>query len=168
MDLIVAVYENWGIGKNGTQPIVVPEDRKHFRSVTGHSTVIVGDRTMKDFPGGKPLKNRRNIVLSIIPDFEADGADVAHSFDEAMSLVKEDEETFVIGGASIYRLFLPFCRRAYITMIYVSPDCDVWFPNLDELDNWVVEDDGELREHEGLFYRFMTYKNMNYDKHEDE
>ena len=51
MDLIVAVYENWGIGKNGTQPVVVPEDRKHFRRVTGRSTVIVGDRTMADFPG---------------------------------------------------------------------------------------------------------------------
>lgn len=123
---------------------------------------------MKDFPGGKPLKNRRNIVLSIIPDFEAEGADVAHSFDEAMSLVNEGEETFVIGGASIYRLFLPFCRRAYITMIYVSPECDVCFPNLDELDNWVVEDEGELKEYEGIKYRFMTYRNTNYDEHENE
>ncbi len=168
MDLIVAVYENWGIGKNGTQPVVVPEDRKHFRRVTGRSTVIVGDRTMADFPGGKPLKNRRNIVLSIIPDFEAEGAEVAHSFDEAMSLVREDEETFVIGGASIYRLFLPYCRRAYITMIYTSPDCDVWFPNLDELENWRVEDEGELREHEGLFYRFMTYVNTDFEEAEEE
>ena len=161
MDLIVAVYENWGIGKNGTQPIVVPEDRKHFRSVTGSASVIVGDRTLRDFPGGRPLRGRRNIVLSIDPDFTCEGAEVAHTPQEVLSLLGEKERVFVIGGASIYRLFLPLCERAYITVIYTSPDCDVWFPSLDKLPNWRLEDIGPLKEHEGLKYTFMTYVNSN-------
>lgn len=159
MDLIVAVYSHWGIGKNGTQPVVVPEDRRHFRAVTGKSTVIVGDRTVADFPGGRPLKGRRNIIMSIDPDYACEGAEIARSVDEAMGLVAKDERAFVIGGASIYRLLLSKCRRAYLTVLYTEPDCDVWFPNLDELPNWRLEEVSPIHEHEGIKYCFMTYLN---------
>ena len=64
MDAIVAVYDDWGIGANGTQPVALTADRKFFRSVTKGATVIVGRKTMLDFPGGRPLPNRRNIVLT--------------------------------------------------------------------------------------------------------
>lgn len=159
MDLIVAVYSHWGIGKNGTQPVVVPEDRRHFRAVTGSSTVIVGDRTVRDFPGSRPLKGRRNIVMSIDPDYTCPGAEVAHSVDEAMSLIREGERVFVIGGASIYRLLLPRCRRAFLTVLYTEPDCDVWFPDLSAMPNWHIEDMSALHEHDGIKYCFVTYVN---------
>lgn len=159
MDAIVAIYDHWGIGKNGTQPVVVPEDRRHFREITGHSTVVVGDRTVRDFPGGRPLKNRRNIIMSIDPDYTCEGAEVAGSVDEMLSLIHEDERVFVIGGASIYRLLLPLCERVYITRLYVTPECDVFFPDLDAMENWEIEEEGELKEHEGVPYRFVTYVN---------
>ena len=164
MDLIVAVYSHWGIGKNGTQPVVVPEDRRHFREITGKSTVIVGDRTVKDFPGGRPLRGRRNIIMSIDPDYACEGAEVAHSVDEAMALIGEDERVFVIGGASIYRLLLPKCSRAYLTVLYTEPECDVWFPNLDEMPNWHIEDMGAMHEHEGIKYCFVTYRNSEVER----
>ena len=85
MDAVVAVYEDWGIGCGGTQPIVVPADRKHFREVTGTGTVIVGRRTLADFPGGKPLKNRLNIVLTRSGQ-SVEGALTAASVEEALAL----------------------------------------------------------------------------------
>ena len=83
MEAIVAVYEHWGIGCCGTQPVVVSEDRKHFRNVTAGAAVIVGRKTLADFPGGKPLKNRTNIVITS-QDIEIEGAIVVHSVEDAV------------------------------------------------------------------------------------
>jgi len=159
MELIVAVYENWGIGRAGTQPIVIPEDRKHFRSVTGSATVIVSDRTMLDFPGSRPLKGRRNIILSIDPSFTCEGAEVARSIPEAVGMLKPGERAFVIGGASVYRQMLPLCERAYLTKLYCAPECDVFFPDLDAMPNWRVVEQGSVQTSGDIAYRFLTYKN---------
>ena len=107
MDIVVAVDMNWGIGLNGTQTLVIPEDRKYFRELTKNSTVILGRRTLMDFPNAKPLPKRRNIILTTDKDFSVDGGEVAHSVEEAVELCKNDEQVFIIGGASIYRQFLP-------------------------------------------------------------
>lgn len=160
MDIVAAVDKNWGIGLNGTQPVVVSEDRKHFRSVTGHGTIIVGRKTLEDFPGGRPLKNRKNIVLTRNTELKIDGAVMAHSTDEALSFAKDDENVFVIGGDSVYRALLPYCERAYLTVIYAEPEADAYFPNLDDDPSWLVEDEGEeLTSESGVKYRFVTYKN---------
>ena len=85
MDAIVAVYSDWGIGADGTQPVVLKADRAHFVALTKGRTVIVGRRTLADFPGGRPLKNRRNIVITR-QNITIDGAETAHSAAEAASL----------------------------------------------------------------------------------
>lgn len=160
MELVVAADLNWGIGYKGTQNLVVPEDRRHFRSVTGRGTVIVGHRTLLDFPGGRPLKNRRNIILTRNPGFFIEGGEAAHSVEEALKLVKDEPEVYVIGGESVYRAFLPYCRRAYVTRIDASPRADAFFPALDADPNWRLSDPGQEREHQGIKYRFQLWERI--------
>lgn len=162
MDMIVAVDLNWGIGCNGTQPVVIPEDRKFFRETTAGAAVIVGRRTLADFPGGRPLKNRRNIVLSKQAGLEIPGAEVVHGLDELRSLLKGvDGKVFVIGGDSVYKLLMPYCEYAIITRINASPVVDTFITNLDESPDWELVEKGEKKCHEGTEYSFDKYKNLN-------
>jgi len=156
MDAVVAVYEDWGIGCGGTQPIVVPEDRKHFRAVTGTGTVIVGRRTLADFPGGKPLKNRLNIVLTR-SGAGVEGALTAASVEEALALANANPPAYVIGGASVYREMLPYCDRVYVTKLFCTPRSDVFFPDLDADPAWRLAEESEIKEHEGIRYVFLRY-----------
>ena len=158
LELVVAADADWGIGKNGTQTLVVPEDRRHFREVTGRGTVIVGRKTLADFPGGRPLKNRRNIVLTRDGSFTVEGAETAHSVEEALEKCQQDERVFVIGGESVYRALLPYCRRAHVTRIFARADNDAFFPALDTLPGWRLTDRGEERESAGLRYAFQTWE----------
>ena len=156
MDAIVAVYSDWGIGARGTQPVVLKADRKLFKTLTDGATVIVGRKTLEDFPGGKPLKNRRNIVVSR-RDIQVDGAEVAHSLEEAVELVG-NERCFVIGGASVFKQFFPVLDRVYVTKIELCPESDSFFPNLDEDENWLLADKGEPLCENGISYRFCRYE----------
>lgn len=156
MDAIVAVYSDWGIGSDGTQPVVLKADRALFRTLTAGSTVIVGRRTLEDFPNGKPLKNRKNIVISR-RNIEIEGAFVAHTVEEAVSLAG-DEPCFVIGGASVFKQFFPVLDRVYVTKIELCPHSDSFFPNLDADDSWFAADGGEDMEENGIHYRFMRYE----------
>ena len=130
MEAIVAVYSDWGIGKNGTQPVVLKADRAHFRELTADAAVIVGRRTLGDFPGGKPLKGRHNIVVTRQP-LEIEGAQVVHSTEEALAAAEQYERCLVIGGASIYTQFFPWVDTVHITKIDLAPESDSYFPNLD-------------------------------------
>ena len=105
MEAIVAVYSDWGIGSGGTQPVVLKADRAHFKELTDGAAVIVGRKTLGDFPGGRPLKGRHNIVVTR-QDIEVAGAQVAHSTGEALALAAEYERCLVIGGASVYKALL--------------------------------------------------------------
>ena len=158
LELVVAADADWGIGKNGTQTLVIPEDRRHFREVTGRGTVIVGRKTLADFPGGRPLKNRRNIVLTRDGSFTVEGAETAHSVEEALEKCRQDERVFVIGGESVYRALLPYCRRAHVTRIFARAENDAFFPALDTLPGWRLTDRGEERESAGLRYAFQTWE----------
>ncbi len=156
MDAIVAVFSDWGIGAKGTQQIVLKADRAHFVDNTRGKTVIVGRRTLEDFPGGRPLKNRRNIVITR-QNIEIEGAELAHSAAEAVALAG-DEPCMILGGASVFRDFYPYMDRVYVTKLDVKPESDVFFPNLDESAEWcITEDSGELWE-DGLAYRFLCYE----------
>lgn len=158
LELVVAADEDWGIGLHGTQTLVISEDRRHFREITGHGTVIVGRRTLSDFPGGRPLKNRRNIVLTRDASFTVEGADIAHSVEEALTLCESDGKVFVIGGESVYRALLPHCVRAHVTRIFAKAENDAFFPDLDALPAWRLTAATELRESNGLSYSFQTWE----------
>ena len=111
MDLIVAVYDDWGIGKDGTQPIALSADRKFFRQTTKGAMVIVGRRTLEDFPGKQPLPGRVNVALTR-SEAEIPGFTLCHSPEEAEALAKTVDRAFVIGGGSVYRQLKPYCSRA--------------------------------------------------------
>lgn len=156
MEAIVAVYENWGIGKDGTQPVVVSADRRRFRELTEGGTIIVGRKTLADFPGGKPLKGRDNLVLSR-QVAEIPGARVCSSPAAALMGVFDKKKCFVIGGAKVYLQMLPFCSKVHVTKLYVSPDCDAFFPDLDADPEWECRAEGPAQEEDGVRYRFFTY-----------
>ena len=157
MDAIVAVYADWGIGDGGTQPVVLKADRAHFRQLTEGNAVIVGRKTLSDFPGGRPLKNRYNIVVTR-QDIRIEGAQVVHSTEEALAAAAQHPRCLVIGGASVYRQFYPHCDRVFLTKIDLAPHSDSFFPNLDADPAWVCTDQGEWLEEDGLRYCFCTYE----------
>ena len=157
MEAIVAVYSDWGIGSGGTQPVVLKADRTHFKELTDGAAVIVGRKTLGDFPGGRPLKGRHNIVVTR-QDIEVAGAQVAHSTGEALTLAAEYERCLVIGGASVYRQFMPYLDTVHVTKIDLAPQFDSYFENLDSSPNWERIDE-ELWQSEGdIRYCFVTYK----------
>ena len=158
MEAIVAVYEDWGIGCCGTQPVALSVDRNFFREMTRGAMVIVGRRTVADFPGQKPLPGRVNVVLTR-QGKEIPGFTVCGSPEEAVELAKTAQKAMVIGGGSIYRQMLPFCDSALVTKVYCNPGSDTYFPNLDKLPTWEVESTSETYEENGLTYQFINYVN---------
>ena len=157
MELIVAVYDDWGIGCCGTQPIALSVDRKFFREMTKGAMVIVGRRTIADFPGQKPLPGRINVALTR-QNMEIPGFTVCHSPEEAAELTKSAEQCFIIGGGSIYQQMLPYCDTAYITKVHVTPESDTFFPNLDEMEDWYVAERMMSGEENGIGYEMLLYK----------
>ena len=156
MELIVAVYDDWGIGQNGTQPVALAADRKFFRETTRGAMVIAGRRTIEDFPGKKPLPGRVNLVLTR-KEGEIPGFTVCHSPEEAVQLAKTAQRAMVIGGGSIYRQMLPLCDKAYITKVHATPVSDTFFPNLDDDENWELSRILQSGEEDGISYEMCLY-----------
>ena len=156
MELIVAVYEDWGIGKDGTQPIALKADRKFFRQTTKGAMVIAGRRTVEDFPGQQPLPGRENVLLTrkgvAYPGFSLCG-----SVEEVLQKAEKAPRTMVIGGGSVYRQLLPYCDVAFVTKLHTSVPCDTWFPNLDRDPDWVLEALLGSGEEAGIGYEFCRY-----------
>ena len=169
MNIIVAVTQNWGIGNNGTQQIVIPDDRRFFKEITIGKTVILGRKTFEDI--GKPLPARQNIILTRDKDFKAEDVHVENSIDNLLKTIKNSTETFVIGGESVYNAMLPHCTRAYVTKIDANPTSDTFFPNLDELPEWSIQkvlrsgvfNDITTVESNPIRYSIILYKNNNKD-----
>ena len=157
MELIVAVYDDWGIGRDGTQPIALSADRTFFRETTRGSLVIAGRRTIDDFPGKKPLPGRINVALTR-QDMEIPGFTVCHSPAQVLELAKNHKRAFVIGGGSVYRQMLPYCDRAYVTRVHTTPESDTFFPNLDEDPQWYLAETLQSGEESGIFYEMLLYK----------
>ena len=129
MNLIVAVDHNWGIGKNGTMPWHIRADMRYFKEKTLGTTVLMGRKTLLSFPGAKPLPNRENVVLSSRADFAPEGVTVVNSLQELLEY-KTRDDVFVIGGGSVYKALLPYCKYAYVTKIDAAYDCDTYFPKM--------------------------------------
>ncbi|HIT34135.1 MAG TPA: dihydrofolate reductase [Candidatus Faecousia intestinigallinarum] len=156
MDLIVAVYDHWGIGKDGTQPVALSADRKFFRETTRGAMVIVGRKTLADFPGGKPLPGRVNVVLTR-QDLQLPGVRVCRNPEAAAELAKGAERAFVIGGGSVYREMLALCSRAYVTKVHIRPVCDTFFPDLDADPAWRMAQILQSGEENGVSYEICLY-----------
>ncbi len=157
MELIVAVYDDWGIGRDGTQPIALKADRKFFRETTRGAAVIAGRRTVLDFPGQKPLPGRTNVLLTR-GNGEFPGFTVCHSPEEAVEVLKDAQRIMVIGGGSVYRQMLPLCDTAYITKVHVKPESDTFFPNLDQREDWYLAQTLMAGEEEGISYEMLLYR----------
>lgn len=160
MDLIVNVTENWGIGKDGKLLVSISADLKRFRQLTTGKTVILGRKTLSTFPGGRPLKNRTNLILSSnVAAIE--GAQVFPSLAALFERLKDCDlkNVSVIGGASVYRALLPYCDRAYITKTFLTPEADTFFPDLDKAEAWSVAETGPVLEENGVKFQYIDYVN---------
>lgn len=162
MNLIAAADENWGIGKEGGLLAHLPGDMKFFRETTNGKVVVMGRKTLESFPGKRPLKNRVNIALTKNPKYQPEGVIICHSVEEILEEIKKysRDEVFLIGGGEIYKTFLPYCDRAYITHIYAEFPADTFLPNLDENLRWSLLKSGEKQEENGICYEFRTYERM--------
>lgn len=162
MNLIVAVDKNWAIGCNNRLLVSIPSDMKFFRETTMGKVVVMGRKTLESFQGGQPLKNRTNIVITSDSDYKVKDAIVVPSIEAAVEELKkyEEEDIFVIGGESIYRQMLPYCKMAYVTKIDHAYDADTFFPNLDEMEDWKLTGVTEEQTYFDLEYVFARYERI--------
>ena len=160
MNLIVNVDSNWAIGYRGKLLVSIPEDMKFFRSETTGKVVVLGRKTLDTFPGGQPLKNRTNIILTRNPNYQVKGAIICHSVEEVLEELKKynSEDVYIIGGDSIYKDFLPYCDVAHVTRTDHVYDADAWFPNLEEDPAWVLTGESEEKTYFDLEFRFCRYE----------
>lgn len=156
MNAIVAVDENWGIGRGGDQLCYISADLKRFKTLTTGHPVILGRKTLATFPGGRPLPGRRNLILSHDPNFTVEGAEVYHDLTALLDAAPED--SFVIGGGSVYRALLDRCGTVYVTKIMSTFEADTFFPDLDADPVWQVTEREEPLEGNGLQFQYFTYK----------
>ena len=156
---IVHADKEWGIGRNNDMMFSLPKDMKFFRETTMGHTVVMGGNTLRSFPNGKPLKNRTNIVLS--RGQVRDDCIIVPTFDELKKAILErkNEDIFVIGGGVIYRELLPYCEEILVTKVDAIGGAEVFFPNLDEDENFTCIYESEPIDDNGLTIRFTTYKN---------
>lgn len=158
MNIIVNVDKNWAIGFQNKLLVSIPADMRFFREMTTNKVIILGRKTLDTFPGGKPLKNRVNIVITS-KNCEIEGAAVVHSIEEAVEAAKQynSEDVFVVGGASIYEQMLPYCDTAYVTRTEFAYQADTWFPNLEASGEWEMTGESEEQTYYDLEYYFCKY-----------
>ena len=162
MNLIVAVDKNWAIGLKGDLLVSIPQDMKFFRETTKGKVVAMGRKTLESFPNGLPLKNRVNIVLTSDKNYKVKDAIIVHSVEEMVAELQKynEEDIFVIGGETVYRQLLPYCKKAYITKINHAYHADTHFPNLDEDPAWEMTGISEEQTYFDLEYVFTIYERV--------
>ena len=162
MNAIVCADREFAIGKDGGMLFHLPEDLKYFSRMTRGKTLVMGRATLASFPGGRPLKDRRNIVFSRNPDYVLEGAAVVHSYrelDHAIAGLPQDE-VMLLGGESLYRSLIDCCEKAYVTRVQAAAPADRWFPNLDQKSNWRLDRCSEELEQNGLRFQYCEYVNL--------
>src|SRR6056297_408309 len=130
ISIIVAVAENFAIGKNNDLLFHLPNDLKRFKEITTGHSIIMGRNTLLSLPKW-PLPGRRHIVITDKPDDHFRGCETVFSVAEALEKVKDEPEAFVIGGGMVYRQFYPLAGRLYLTLVQEAFDADVFFPEID-------------------------------------
>lgn len=158
MNAIVVVDKNWAIGKNGGLLVHLPGDLKYYRQKTLGNVTVVGRKTLESFPGGKPLPDRTNIVLTSDMEYEKEGCIICHSKEEVMEkLIEYDPcSVFIAGGAQVYEQFLEDCDTFYVTKIDAEFEADRYFPDLDSR-GYAVTWESEIQQEKGISYRFLKY-----------
>lgn len=160
ISIIAAVAQDLGLGRNNELLWNIPEDLKRFKSLTMGKTVIMGKRTWESLPK-RPLPGRRNIVITDNPDECFDCSFTAYSIDDAISKVDKSEEAFIIGGASVYRQFMPYADRLYITHIHAVTEADVYFPDIDNAVWKVVQKEEVIPDSpDKVSYAYVVYERI--------
>lgn len=160
MNLIVAVDENWAIGNNGELLARIRGDQQYFKTTTLEKVVILGRETLITFPGGNPLKNRTNIILSRDINYKVENALVVNSIEELLKCIEDysPNDVFVIGGQSVYEQLLPYSQTAFVTKIQGSYKADKYFPNLDMQSDWELISTSEKQIENDTAFTFNLYK----------
>ena len=151
---IAAIAQNYAIGKNNQLLWHLPNDLKHFKQITSGHTVIMGRKTYQSV--GRPLPNRRNIVITR-QQTAIMGCEVVSSIKEALALCVAEQEVFIVGGAEIYKLAMPVTDRIYLTIVHQDFEADTWFPQIND-NEWVKTqlEDHPADEKNTISYSFIT------------
>ena len=162
MNCIVAADKNWAIGKDNGLLVHLPEDLKYYKEKTIGKVIVIGRKTLESFPGGKPLPNRTNLVLTGNPKYKNDSCTVCCGIDALEKEMEKysDKDIFVSGGAMIYNLFLDRCDVVYVTKLYDEFEADTYFPNMDKKENYKVTWESDIMEEKGVSYRFVKYEKI--------
>jgi len=161
ISIIVAVSEDWGIGKDNELLWTISEDLKRFKRLTYGNTVIMGKKTWESLPR-KPLPGRKNVVLTDSPGECIDFSVTAYSIEDALKKCENEEEIFVIGGGSVYRQFMPLADKLYITHVHRKAPADVFFPVID-LNIWKIieQEEYEVSKTNSIPYTYVIYERIN-------
>ncbi|MDE5610827.1 MAG: dihydrofolate reductase [Odoribacter sp.] len=159
LSIIVAAAENNVIGNKNALIWHVSADLKHFKQLTTGHAVVMGRKTYESI--GRPLPNRRNIVISRNPDFHPEGCEVVPGIADALRLVADEEEVFIIGGGTIYREMWDKADRLYLTLVHVSPEGDTAIPDIDPA-CWreISRQDFKAGEKDDYDYSFIDYQRI--------
>lgn len=155
LSLIVAVANHNVIGYNNTLPWHLPEDLKRFRALTTGHHIIMGRKTYDSL--GRLLPGRTTVIVTRNPDYQVEGALVAHSLDAALALCKGDNEPFLIGGAELYQHGLLLANKLYVTEIALEVAGDAYFPAFDNT-LWQEAAREALVSEKGLAFSYVTYQ----------
>jgi dihydrofolate reductase len=158
ISIIVAIAKNYAIGRNNDLLWHIPADLKRFKKITNGHKIIMGKLTYESLPN-RPLPNRTNIVITDNPDERFEGCTTIHSIQAALELCDDQTESFIIGGGSVYRQFLPYCNKLYLTIVDKAFEADIYFPEIN-LDQWklIEKEDHELDPTLGFAYSFLTFE----------
>ncbi|HRV90367.1 MAG TPA: dihydrofolate reductase, partial [Prolixibacteraceae bacterium] len=155
ISIIVAIAENFAIGKDNDLLFHLPDDLKRFKRITLGHPVIMGRNTLLSLPRW-PLPGRRNIVITDNLEDDFPGCETVFSVEQAMAKVAGEEEAFVIGGGSIYRQFFPLARKLYLTLVHQPFDADTWFPEINYSDWRETSREDHFDETNGFAYSYLN------------
>lgn len=160
---IVAVDNNWAIGKNNQLLYNIPSDMKFFRETTKNNIVVYGYNTLQSFPNAKPLPYRQNIVLTSKKFYTSENLVIVHNINDMIKTIKNidtEQNVFICGGQSVYGQLLTICDEAYVTKVdAITDNADAFFPNLDNLKKWELKTFvSKTDEKSNLTVKFCKYK----------
>lgn len=166
MNMIFAIDKNWSIGNKGELLFRIPEDLKRFKRITEENIVIMGRKTLESLPGGKPLENRINIVLTKNKNYKKEKVKIVNSIEELDILLENINpekrlEEFLIGGGEIVEQLIHRCTKAYITRVSEEVDkVDTKIPDLDRNPEWKLIEESEQEIYENLKYKYLIYRRV--------